>query len=134
MTHAMLVIALVLGVVFAHGGACAAVELAEAASYGADAGRLPAGPGSHGADLERLPADPAVHGIGCRHSSLPEHHRHGTEQDCSAGAPAGSPHLTVLLTAIAAAPRAGAAAVPHGSGAGVPLAAPHLRNLCVLRI
>lgn len=122
----MVVIALAVGVVFTHGGACAAVELAEAAS-------LELLPSAHGSDVERLPADPSAPGIGCRHSSLPEHHRHGTEQDCSASAPAGSAHLAVLLTPIAAAPRAGAAA-PHGSGADAPLAAPHLRNLCVLRI
>lgn len=120
MAHALLVIALVVGAVFAHGGACAAVELAESAG--------------HSAHLEERGSEPAHHGDGCLHSSLPEHHRHGTEQDCSASAPAGStPYVAIPATLSVAAPRTGAQA-PFGPVARVGLAAPCLKNLCVMRI
>lgn len=118
--HVLLVITLVVGVVFAHGGACAAVELAESAS--------------HSAHLEKRASGPVDHGGGCLHNNLPEHHRHGTEQDCSASAPAGStPYMAMLGTLSVSAPRTGAEA-PSDFAAGVLSMEPCLRNLCVMRI
>jgi hypothetical protein len=120
MAHAMLVIALVIGVVFTHGGACAAVELAE--------------PARHSVHVHERASEPAVHGGGCLHSSLPEHHRHGTEQDCSASAPASSTSYMAMPVALpASAPRTSAEA-PSSSAAGARLTAPCPKNLCVMRI
>ncbi|MFI7617539.1 hypothetical protein ACIBP6_40590 [Nonomuraea terrae] len=114
--HALLVIALVVGAVFTHGGACAAVELAESASHSAHA------------------EWPDQHDGHCLHSSLPEHHRHGTEQDCSASGPAGSTSYVAmpaeLCTSVAGAAAAPAPSAPQAAR----LAAACLGNLCVMRI
>jgi hypothetical protein len=120
MAHALLVIALVVSAVFTHGGACAAVELAESASHSAH----PDGP-----DLE-----PAEHDGPCLHSSLPEHHRHGTELDCSASGPAGPTSYVAMPAELPASVGDAGAEAPPSPAAAVRRATACLRNLCVMRI
>ncbi|MGW0199234.1 hypothetical protein [Nonomuraea sp. NPDC003201] len=114
--HAVLALVLLIGVVFAHGGACAAVELSE--------------PVAHSVDLKNT----AVYSARCLHRELPPRHQHGTEQDCSATNPADTP-IFAAMSAASSVPSAQAAAaattVPaHAAGT----AAPYLENLCVMRI
>ncbi|MFF4624070.1 hypothetical protein [Nonomuraea jabiensis] len=114
--HAVLALVLLVGVVFAHGGACAAAELSE--------------PVAHSVDL----TDTAIYSARCLHRELPPRHQHGTEQDCSAINPADTPIFAAMSTA-ASVPSAQAAA----AGTAVPAraaraAAPYLGNLCVMRI
>ena len=62
MTHAALAISLIIGVVFTHGGACAAVEFAEAAAHGAHSEAPVDGGGPVAAE----------HGSRCLHQELPD--------------------------------------------------------------
>ncbi|MFI6740426.1 hypothetical protein ACIBI9_46525 [Nonomuraea sp. NPDC050451] len=114
--HAALALALLIGVVFAHGGACAAVELSE--------------PVAHSVDLK----DTAVYSARCLHRELPPRHQHGTEQDCSAINPADTP-ISAAMSAASSLPsaQAAAAATTVPASAARP-ASPYLENLCVMRI
>ncbi|MEV0349294.1 hypothetical protein AB0H88_26250 [Nonomuraea sp. NPDC050680] len=121
LTHAMFAIALVLSVVFAHGGACAAVELSERVVHSAH----PAGGGGSS----------APHGVRCLHRDLPVGHVHGTEQDCSATNPTAAPISpagpAVVLSCPAGARTAVAATAPTGIGRG---AGPDRASLCLMRV
>ncbi|MGW4408288.1 hypothetical protein ACWEJ6_29945 [Nonomuraea sp. NPDC004702] len=105
--YAMLALAMLITVVFAHGGACAAVELSERAQ----GGPAPSVQSAH-LDVHRhvswLPGRMPVRDAGCLHGELPPGHLHGTEQECAATAAAAPP--------VAAAPvlAAGPAAVVSG--------------------
>ncbi|MGW4966922.1 hypothetical protein ACWEPL_57700 [Nonomuraea sp. NPDC004186] len=114
--HAVLALVLLIGVVFAHGGACAAVELSE--------------PVAHSVDLKNT----AVYSARCLHRELPPRHQHGTEQDCSATNPADTPIFAAMSTAssVPSAQAAAAATTVPARAAGT--AAPYLENLCVMRI
>ncbi|MFI6790690.1 hypothetical protein ACIBG4_25505 [Nonomuraea sp. NPDC050383] len=116
----MLAIALVLDVAFAHGGACAAMELAELATHGAPPG-LSA-------------AEPADHDELCQHRSLPEDHRHGTERDCSAIGPADLPTFVAMPATLSIASVTGGVEAPPRRAAQARPAAPCRANLCVMRI
>lgn len=102
----MFAIALVVSVVFAHGGACAAVELSERVVHSAQ----PAGGG----------VSPAAHGVRCLHRDLPVGHVHGTEQGCSATNPTGAPLLLIGPAVVLPGPAqpriAVAASAPTGIG------------------
>ncbi|MEV1176111.1 DUF6153 family protein [Nonomuraea sp. NPDC049784] len=112
----MLVLVLLIGVVFAHGGACAAMEMSE--------------PVAHGAHLENT----AVNDARCLHRELPTRHRHGTEQDCSAVNLADTP-ISVATPATRSVSTAHAVAeIPIPPARAFRLAAPYLENLCVMRI
>ncbi|MGW0484050.1 hypothetical protein [Nonomuraea sp. NPDC003214] len=115
--HALLVIVMVLGAVFAHGGACAAVELSEQAGHSADAGVVTADHDAH-----------------CRHRQLPAGHQHGTEQNCSAVSPASPPAGAPAHSAAAVSHPPAAAAVAAPSAATIRLTAPYREDLCVMRI
>ncbi|MFG1962250.1 hypothetical protein [Nonomuraea sp. NPDC049028] len=123
LTHAVFAIALVLSVVFAHGGACAAVELSEPVAHSAQ----PAGGGvsafAHGAQPAARGVSPVTHGVRCLHRDLPVGHVHGTEQDRSATNPTGAPTLpagpAVVLPCPAAPRTAVAASSPADIGGGV---------------
>ncbi|MFK4042506.1 hypothetical protein ACI2LC_42465 [Nonomuraea wenchangensis] len=135
LAYGLLAISMLVGVVFAHGGACAAVELAET---GADT--LPAllGPST----ARSADATLAGHGWGsaqpegrCLHRRLPPRHQHGTEQDCSAVSPAGAWVPSPLPTAAAVAGALPVAApVAARVGWGRSPTAPHRDDLCVLRL
>ncbi|MEU1721569.1 hypothetical protein ACNF49_35135 [Actinomadura sp. ATCC 39365] len=92
--HAMLALALLISVVFAHGGACAAVELSERAQ----GGPAPSVQGAH-PDVHRhvrwLSGRMPVRDAGCLHGELPPGHLHGTEQECAATA-ASAPAVTAV--------------------------------------
>lgn len=130
----MLALAMIVGVVFTHGGACAAVELAESNAAGTHAAH--AAHAAHGVQGRAGVASARVsrqEGT-CLHRRLPVRHQHGTEQGCSAFTPANAP-VVVAMAAIAplsvtpAAPRArpvtACAAADVGAGP---------ENLCVMRI
>ncbi|SEU40440.1 hypothetical protein [Nonomuraea wenchangensis] len=135
LTYGLLAISMLVGVVFAHGGACAAVELAET---GADT--LPAllGPST----ARSADATQAGHGRGsaqpegrCLHRRLPPRHQHGTEQDSSAVSPAGAwvpPPLPAAAAVAGALPVAAPVAVRVDGGRSPN--APHRNDLCVLRL
>ncbi|MEU8364323.1 hypothetical protein AB0C27_50730 [Nonomuraea sp. NPDC048882] len=112
LAHLVFVIVMVVGVVFAHGGACAAVELAESAGHSVRAGE-PAG---------------EAHGAACMHRNLPPGHQHGTEQGCSAIGPAAAPGPLAVQEATAPPPRPRAGLPPMARDAYA------LGNLCVMRI
>ncbi|MDX3106292.1 hypothetical protein [Nonomuraea angiospora] len=114
--HAVLALVLLLGVVFAHGGACAAVELSE--------------PVAHSVDLK----DTAVYSARCLHRELPPRHQHGTEQDCSATNPADTPIFAAMSTASSAPSAQAAAAAATVPARAARAAAPYTENLCVMRI
>ncbi|MEU7004122.1 hypothetical protein [Nonomuraea sp. NPDC046570] len=140
--HALLAISLVFGVVFAHGGACAAVELAEpgssflshsaarsvARSVALSTTYSPVG-GLVGVELSSR----------CAHRELPVGHQHGTEQDCLAITAAGPAGPLVP----AAPPVAASTGDPDDEVAGIAssrpaaadrLAGPCPNGLCVMRI
>ncbi|MFC5822459.1 hypothetical protein [Nonomuraea insulae] len=71
LARALIALALFTGVVFAHGGACAAMVLSEA-------------------DVHPAHTSLAWQDAGCVHHELPENHRHGTEQELSAFSPDGA--------------------------------------------
>lgn len=121
--HALLAIVMVIGVVFAHGGACAALELSEHSAHLADRG--------HAADESGVSAD---HDRNCWHRQLPEGHRHGTGPDCSATHPAGPAVGVPTLAAVAASSPPSAAEGVTARAAECRLIAPHGENICVMRI
>lgn len=100
--HVVFVIALVVGAVFAHGGACAAVELTESAGHASGVRAAAPHGGPHG-DL---------HSAFCLHRNLPPRHHHGTEQDCSAVAPAGAPAPLAVQAATLSYPAPARAGLP----------------------
>ncbi|QYC42010.1 hypothetical protein Nocox_22030 [Nonomuraea coxensis DSM 45129] len=113
----LLVIVSVVGTVFAHGGACAAVERAEGVSHGTAV--------ESAGTAYRQP---------CLHRNLPPRHQHGTEQDCSAIGSAAAPILLLPQAALpvtAARALVEAASGPCGSGRA---ALPAPGNLCVMRL
>ncbi|MET7327496.1 hypothetical protein [Nonomuraea sp. NPDC005650] len=115
LAHAALALIAFIGVIFAHGGACAAVEMSE-----------------HAAHRAHLVAS-AAHGVDCLHRKLPPHHQHGTEQDCSATAPSGTP--TMMMPAAMSVPAPTSAGEAPSAQAGADrLHGPCPENLCVLRI
>ncbi|MEO3867593.1 hypothetical protein ABGB18_02050 [Nonomuraea sp. B12E4] len=118
--HAALAIALVIGVVFAHGGACAAVEFAESAA--------------HSAPLEGHAAEPAAHHAHCLHRNLPERHHHGTEQDCSAIGPGSAPPYVAVPSATSVSSTPATSEAPSCPAGSARLTAPYLEDLCVKRI
>ncbi|WP_344885056.1 hypothetical protein [Nonomuraea antimicrobica] len=113
----VLVIALVIGTVFAHGGACAAVELSE--------------PVAHGVHFESGAVQESAH---CLHNQLPEHHRHGTEQDFSATGPAATPSSTTAPAAPPGCSMGEAGHAPQACGGLARLVGAHPETLCVMRI
>ncbi|WP_433512838.1 hypothetical protein ACQP2T_55800 [Nonomuraea sp. CA-143628] len=119
LTHAVFAIALVISVVFAHGGACAAVELSEPVAHSAQ----PAGGGgsafAHGAHLAAGGVSPVTHGVRCLHRDLPMGHVHGTEQDRSATHPTGVPILPAGLVVILPCPAAPRTARAASSSADI---------------
>ncbi|GGS62145.1 hypothetical protein GCM10010176_000020 [Nonomuraea spiralis] len=134
LTHAVLAMALLITVVFAHGGACAAVELSERASGGpAPAAVQDAASGLHRHvtwSSGRMPVQDAE----CLHGELPLGHLHGTEQNCSAVAAASAPVVAAVcaLPAVPAGPAAlSVRAAPPAVPAGV---APGHGYPCVMRI
>ncbi|MFI7129226.1 hypothetical protein ACIBQ1_26230 [Nonomuraea sp. NPDC050153] len=115
LAHAALAFIAFLGVVFAHGGACAAVEMSEHVAYRAHL------------------VESAAHGVDCLHRKLPPHHQHGTEQGCSAITPAGTP--TMMMPAATSVPSPmSAGEAPSAQAGAARLPAPCLENLCVMRI
>ncbi|GAA1510102.1 hypothetical protein GCM10009677_48790 [Sphaerisporangium rubeum] len=87
---AVLAFAVIANVVFANGGACAALIMSEAAAHAA----------------HDVPVSPSVsQGAGCGHRTLPPGHHHGTEQTCSATGSAGSPSFAAPGTSTEARPR-----------------------------
>jgi len=127
MAHVALAITLVIGVVFAHGGACAALELSEPAAHGPIAVQ-------HGSHATADGPPTARYGARCLHRQLPPGHQHGTEQDCLAIKPVGPP-----LSAPASATECGAPAITTAEAASTPTdlrfpLAPHRGDLCVIRI
>ncbi|MEV6157431.1 hypothetical protein AB0L53_44545 [Nonomuraea sp. NPDC052129] len=91
LTHAVFAIALVLSVVFAHGGACAAVELSEPVAHSAQLAGGGVSALAHGTHSAAGGVSPVTHGVRCLHRDLPVGHVHGTEQDRSATNPTGAP-------------------------------------------
>ncbi|MED7931384.1 hypothetical protein SMD20_44690 [Nonomuraea sp. LP-02] len=117
-------VAMVIGAVFAHGGACAALEMAESADH--SAGVRAAEP----PDTARH----AVHNAVCLHRGLPPRHQHGTELDCSATGPAAAP-VPSTLQASAVLPFAQTCAGPLPVKArSHPSPGPHSESLCVMRV
>ncbi|MEO3799822.1 hypothetical protein [Nonomuraea sp. B1E8] len=120
MAHVVLAITLVVSVVFAHGGACAAVELSEGPAHSA---HLPGADRAH-----------AEHDARCLHRELPARHRHGTEADCSVTSPAGAPAPVALPASASLSPARPAGEAPYARADLDCLSAPHLADLCVMRI
>ncbi|SDL80908.1 hypothetical protein [Nonomuraea jiangxiensis] len=120
LAHVALALFAVVGVVFAHGGACAAVELSESAA--------------HGVHLEHGGLEPAVHGAYCPHRNLPERHHHGTEQDCGAITPTGTSSAVAMPAPVLGSAPAMAAGTPSELTGSARLDAPCPKNLCVMRI
>ncbi|MEU6797588.1 hypothetical protein ABZ907_38345 [Nonomuraea wenchangensis] len=120
LAHLVFVITMVVGAVFAHGGACAAVELAESAGHSA------------GVRAEEPAA--TAHRAVCLHQKLPPGHQHGTEQDCSAIGPATGPAPLAMQepTVLPAGQTCGASLPVVGDPHPLPGAQPG--NLCVMRI
>ncbi|MGW3352191.1 hypothetical protein ACWDA3_53610 [Nonomuraea rubra] len=117
--HLVFVIAMVIGAVFAHGGACAAVELAESAGHGAEVrADEPAG---------------NAHSAVCLHQNLPPRHQHGTEQDCSAIGPTAAPTPLAVQETAALSPQADAGPLTVVRDTHSPPGA-HTGTLCVMRI
>ncbi|MEV4111550.1 hypothetical protein [Nonomuraea sp. NPDC049695] len=120
---------LLVGVVFAHGGACAAMELSEPAIHAVDPAVDTA------VDTAMDPAvDAAVDGARCLHRELPARHRHGTEPDCSAISLDDTPLSVATPATRSVATADGVAELPIAPARAVRLAAPYLENLCVMRI
>ncbi|WP_336208744.1 hypothetical protein [Nonomuraea sp. LPB2021202275-12-8] len=118
--HAVLAITLVVSVVFAHGGACAAVELSE--------------PIAHSTHLADGGLAAAEQGARCLHRELPAGHQHGTEQDCSAIKPTGTPIPVIELAALSVNCPHLAAETSSALADTCRLTAPCWENLCVMRI
>ncbi|MFI9591813.1 hypothetical protein [Nonomuraea sp. NPDC052265] len=123
LTSAVLALAMLITVVFAHGGACAAVELSERAQ----GGPAPALQGAHldvHRHVRRLSGRMPVQDAGCLHGELPLGHLHGTERECSATAASGPavaavPSLAAVPAAVVAVPvRAVPRAAPRESASG----------------
>ncbi|MGA4992742.1 hypothetical protein [Nonomuraea bangladeshensis] len=124
LARVVFVIAMMIGAVFAHGGACAALEIAESADH--SAGVRAAEP----PDTARH----AVHNAVCLHRGLPPRHQHGTEQDCSATGPAAVPAPSTLQ-ASAVLPAARTCGGPSPVKAGSRLSpGQHPESLCVMRV
>ncbi|MGW3353423.1 hypothetical protein ACWDA3_59930 [Nonomuraea rubra] len=119
LAHLVFVIAMTACAVFAHGGACAAVELAESAG--------------HSADVRTEEPTSNAHSAVCLHQNLPPRHQHSTEPDCSATDPAAAPAPLATREAIIVPPRtcAGPLAVVRDT---LPLPGAHPGNVCVMRI
>ncbi|MEV4400440.1 hypothetical protein [Nonomuraea sp. NPDC049607] len=106
--RAVLALAMLITVVFAHGGACAAVELSERVQSGSAPTLQSAHLDAH-RHVRRLSGRMPVLAAGCLHGELPPGHLHGTEQQCSATAAsapavAAVPSLAALPVAVAAVP------------------------------
>ncbi|MFG1687196.1 hypothetical protein ACGFNP_44045 [Nonomuraea sp. NPDC049269] len=69
----MVVLVMIIGVVFAHGGGCAAVMLSEAGAHA-----------EHGVRFTPIMSVSSPDAR-CLHRELPVGHHHGTEEDCPAG-------------------------------------------------
>ncbi|MFI6633385.1 hypothetical protein ACIBI7_31290 [Nonomuraea fuscirosea] len=134
LAHLAFVIAMVIGTVFAHGGACAAVELAEPTGHSTGV------PTSHhtgvraghntGVRAEEPVGD--THSAVCLHRNLPPRHQHGTEQDCSAIGPAAPPAPSAMQETTVSPPRTCAGPLPVVRGAQ-PLPGAPPGNSCVMR-
>lgn len=120
-SHALLAIVSLIVAVFAHGGACATLEMAEQAS------RL-----THLTETSQEHVNAGQHGEHCWHHQLPDGHRHGTEQDDSAIGPAAPPTPGTLPASVAVPPPAAAGTTAPVTAERHP--APHREELCVLRI
>ncbi|MGC5015779.1 hypothetical protein ACLQ2R_33885 [Streptosporangium sp. DT93] len=123
--HAVVVVAVIVGVVFAHGGACAAAQLSNPTTASPVPNRTtPLAQGAGGA---------VQPGSRCVHRQLPPGQQHDTEQDhYSAVASAGTPTFVAAAVVAVSAPGADEAA-PAVAAAGRP-GAPCRDNLCVMRI
>jgi hypothetical protein len=121
---------MIIGVVFAHGGGCAAMELAEAVAHRTHP--------QHSVRMTALrpvlPLSGVPQDADCLHRRLPPRHQHGTEQDCSAISPAGASTTFDMPAAM------GMSGIREADGcsAASPDAArpsvPDLMNLCVMRL
>jgi hypothetical protein len=119
-----LALAILITVVFAHGGACAAVELAEQAAH--EVGT---------AHIEPTAASPASHDETCLHRGLPAGHQHGTEPDCSAAlGPASGPSPVIASMALHPALAQCVKEPSTSSMDTTPPISAEQENLCVLRI
>ncbi|MEV4374904.1 MULTISPECIES: hypothetical protein [unclassified Nonomuraea] len=132
--HAMLALALLITVVFAHGGACAAVELSERAQ----GGPAPSAQSAH-LDVHRhvrwLSGRMPVRDAGCLHGELPPGHLHGTEQECAATTATAAAPAVAAVPALAAGPAAvGSGAVRPAPRAASRQAVSGQENLRVMRI
>ncbi|GAA3235917.1 hypothetical protein [Nonomuraea helvata] len=131
--RAAVMLVLLIGVVFAHGGACAAVELSEPAIHAVDPAVDPA-EGAAVDTAESTVGDTAGYDARCLHRELPSRHRHGTEPDCSAISLDDTPLSMATPATRSAAMAHGGAEIPIAPARAVRLAAPYLENLCVMRI
>lgn len=130
--HVLLAISLVLSVVFAHGGACAAVELAEP-GISHSLSHSMAGSAALSGTYSLLSAPAGVElGSRCAHRELPVGHQHGTEKD-SAITPAGSADLPMAASTGDPADDVAGIASPRPAATDR-LAGPYLDGLCVMRI
>ncbi|MBT2227704.1 hypothetical protein [Nonomuraea sp. NEAU-A123] len=122
LANALVVLAMIMSVVFAHGGGCAAVMLSEA--------------GAHAEHTARFTPITSVSSLDarCLHRELPLGHHHGTEQDCSAINPAGVSVSFDLPAGICASSAPVAGRFPAASGDLSPPAVPGFAEFCALRI
>lgn len=120
MAQALVVLAMIVGVVFAHGGACAALVLSEAAAHDV-----------HGHSHASAPTATAISQVtACAHDELPARHHHGMEQDLSVPAapltsfcPAGAPPSPTQAARVLHAPNSGTTQFSRTA----------LADLCVMR-
>jgi hypothetical protein len=129
LVNAAVGLVMVIGVVFAHGGGCAAMELAEAVAHRTHP--------QHGVRMTALrpvlPASGVSQDADCLHRQLPPRHQHGTEQDCSAIGPDASTTSDMpVAVGLSGVREAGGcpAAAPDAARPSVP----DLMNLCVMRL
>ena len=113
---------MIISVVFAHGGGCAAVMLSEAGAHTKHTVRF--------TPITSLAAMDAQ----CLHRGLPAGHHHGTEQDCSATNPAGAPASFDVPAGVCASSARPAGRSPAVSGDVFLPAVPGLAEFCAMRI
>ncbi|GAA3071046.1 hypothetical protein GCM10017600_56640 [Streptosporangium carneum] len=122
---------MLVGLVFAHGGACAAVVMSEEGGHAAHTAQGPHRTSVWRGEECRVPEAPRD--TGCHHRDLPSGHRHGTEGDCSAvvAAGSGSPSEAASLPELPSSPTARGPRARHDGSARQ---TPGLLDLCVMRI
>lgn len=119
LANAMLALAVIVLLVFAHGGACAALIVSEQGAHAVHA----------------APAVPSFSPVvDCEHDDLPPH-RHGAEQDASVADPSRAAVAIGVQNRVPAVvtDSVGRRTPPVRSGP-VPRPAPDLVNICVMRV